>query len=147
MAALVLAAGPTRSVVYHSPVGPLKLVATEDGILAVKFLFGKHEDKVHVALPAKREFTENGRLDGDESEAESHLKVCNAWLDAYFEGTLLKSDPPPPPRPKLALPATGIYSKPSLTCETIVRWGIYILHIVHVTYTQGVFSTPSGTPY
>lgn len=109
-----MAAGSV-SRVYSSPIGPLKLTAAEEGIVAVKFLFGKHEEVEgarHVAARA-RDNSEDGlekdlTMEADEPKAESHLNVCSKWLDAYFQGTLLKSGTPPP-RPKLALGKTGTY--------------------------------------
>ena len=103
--------GSSRSVVYHSPMGPLKLTATEEGMAAVKYLFGKHADE-----KAEKQADEGVGVKWSEevldgSEAGSHLKVCCEWLDAYFAGKLLSQDPPPPPKPKLALSKKGSFEK------------------------------------
>lgn len=94
----------SKSIVYSSPIGPLKLVATDDGISAVKFLFGKHGEKVEEAACKQLSTTRNG--EDMLKKADLHLNDCAKWLDAYFNGTLLQSSPPPP-RPPLALPTTG----------------------------------------
>jgi hypothetical protein len=95
----------SSSTVYQTPLGPLKLVANSRGITAVKFLFGKHGDWPVSAGPGLEHRLEpgGGSGDGEESDSENaadfHLEVCRRWLDAYFDGSLLKSDAPP--RPKL----------------------------------------------
>lgn len=108
------------SVVYKTPIGPLKLEATAEGICGVKFLFGKRSDSEQLSQttgpgetlqPGDREASRaamvaraQGTSEG--SKAHDHLQVCQAWLDAYFAGTLLKSNPPIP-KPPLVLPPTG----------------------------------------
>lgn len=100
------------SVIYKTPLGPLKLVANREGICAVKWLFGKQTGliqsrgpKPKVALP----------VDGSEmtptsppklTEIQKHLNVCTRWLDAYFSGSLLKSECHIL-RPSLVLPQKG----------------------------------------
>ncbi len=146
----------SRSLTYQSPIGPLKLVASKDGISALKYLFGKHsssetkagetataadcklakagetataadcklsssETKAgETAAAADCKLAKAGETaaaadcgncseknsNDDEVAAEMHLQVCRKWLDAYFEGSLLKSDTTPP-RPKLALAMKG----------------------------------------
>ena len=103
----------SESLVYNSPMGPLKLTATEEGIAAVKYLFGKKEqaEKQEVQDAAEAEakvWSDAAAAAGSEAsgtEAGSHLKVCCEWLDAYFAGKLLTPDPPP--RPKLDLSKKG----------------------------------------
>ena len=101
----------TKSRVYSSPIGPLKLTATDEGILAVKYLFGKHKEvdpeAGNTAVKQAEHVEDKGSKDSVEA-AESHLDTCSEWLDAYFQGSLLKSEAPPPPRPKLTLPQKGI---------------------------------------
>lgn len=90
------------SQVYSSPVGPLKLTATKEGISGVKFLSEKREGGVNPATSSAAEDKEPPEA---HLRAQWHLKVCTEWLDAYFKGTLLKlDDATPPPRPKLDLP-------------------------------------------
>lgn len=101
---MATATARSKELVYSSPLGPLKLTATAEGILAVKYLFGRGEGE-----DVERARSVPVKCEGDaehfsEKEAESHLKICSKWLDAYFQGTLLKS---PPPRPKLALANKG----------------------------------------
>ena len=100
----------SKSVVYSSPLGPLKLTASEEGIVAVKCLSGKHAEPTAAGQQAP-EVEDGGlkwseRLEDDESDAVGHLRVCCEWLDAYFAGKLLSPDPPP--RPKLALSKKGL---------------------------------------
>ena len=104
--------------IYKSPLGPLKLEATAEGVCAVKYLFGKHSDSEATGLPhTKPEKDRDGgpgqagtvaeaTPSSKRSKAEEHLQVCQAWLDAYFAGTLLQSNPVP--KPTLVLPSTGI---------------------------------------
>ena len=96
----------SSSTVYHSPIGPLKLVADSTGISSVKFLFGKHGVSPAVASGKSGTDSDAGR------KADFHLEVCRKWMDAYFDGSLLKPDPPP--RPKLALAM-----KSEKTCQYI----------------------------
>lgn len=97
MASYGMALEPSSSsIIYHSPIGPLKLVANGTGISSVKFLFGKHGVSPTVAGGDVEEVGSDSR-----KKAESHLEACSKWMDAYFDGSLLKPDPPP--RPKLAL--------------------------------------------
>lgn len=96
-------ASSTQSMIYHSPIGPLKLVATSEGISQVKYLFGKHKEKGE--LTSEKAHCES--MAGSSGGVESHLSVCSRWLDAYFEGTLLRKGKSPPPRPKLALSTEG----------------------------------------
>ena len=105
--------GLKRSIIYNSPIGPLQLVATRDGISALKFLFGRHGQKSAAVDHFQTEnslskedtkTTEKELIAEEDKEAQSHLNVCIKWLDAYFEGTILKSDPPLP-KPALALPS------------------------------------------
>ena len=104
--------------IYKTPIGPLKLEATAEGICAVKWLFGKHSksksdsaDHEQPSTPIK----EAGESDDDTKavavpvgascRADEHLEVCKTWLDAYFAGTLLESNPP---KPALVLPESGM---------------------------------------
>ena len=85
--------------IYYSPLGTLKLVANPDGICAVKWLSGKHEcegggSPVTGSSDSRRQ---NATLAENTSAASIHLKACTTWLDAYFNGSLLKDDPPRPP--------------------------------------------------
>ena len=107
-------------VIYKTPIGPLKLEASDEGICAVKWLFGKHSEPpagAAAAPPAQSETnaehnakqeaaiaTDGGRTECKGSKAERHLQDCQSWLDAYFAGTLLKTNPP---KPQLVLPHTG----------------------------------------
>ena len=79
--------------VYYSPLGVLKLVANPDGICAVKWLSGKHECEGGSADSRRQ----NATLAENTSAAAIHLKACTTWLDAYFDGSLLKHNPPRPP--------------------------------------------------
>lgn len=111
------------SVVYKTPIGPLKLEATDEGISAVKWLFGKHSadleqksatgacELAHPVKEVKREarhetvaISHSTKCTG--SEADEHLQVCQSWLDAYFNGTLLQFNPQ---KPNLVLPESGKY--------------------------------------
>jgi len=91
------------ALVYRSPLGPLKLVANPDGICSVKWLFGKHREEPegdagqesHVKGSAPNGLQDTP--DTSEKSAAGHLKVCTTWLDAYFNGSLLKDAPPRPP--------------------------------------------------
>ena len=122
-----------RSVVYGSPMGPLKLTATEEGIAAVKYLFGKYAEPTEGKQAVKE--SEDGvnwskRLLDYGSEAVSHLRVCCEWLDAYFAGKLLTPDPPP--RPKLAFSKKGLLDN-DLYCLKIIS--TYCLECSH-THTR-----------
>lgn len=86
--------------VYQTPIGPLKLVASKDGISAVKYLFGKHTEGAVLMKEAPV-------MAEEKTEADSHLDVCKKWLDWYFKGYLLRPDSAPPPRPSLALSMEG----------------------------------------
>lgn len=104
--------------IYKTPIGPLKLEATDEGVCAVKWLFGKHSDSEQLhhsgAPPQAQRGHENEAKKGTAvvdggtkckgSKAEEHLQVCQTWLDAYFAGTLLKAKPP---KPDLVLPPGG----------------------------------------
>lgn len=105
----------SKSVVYSSPLGPLKLTASEEGVTAVKYLFGKHAERTAAAQQAPEEdgLKWSERLEDDKSDAVGHLRVCCEWLDAYFAGKLLSPDPPP--RPKLALSKKGFFSQLALS--------------------------------
>ena len=104
------------SVIYKTPIGPLKLEATDEGICAVKWLFGKHSDSERQPATGAPHAKKVDELEGDgrraavrktrgaKCKADEHLQMCRCWLDAYFSGTLLQSDPPKPP---LVLPTTG----------------------------------------
>ena len=81
--------------VYESPLGPLEVVASEKGIVSVKFLFGKHGCD---GSPGERNPEKIGGV-----EASRHLEECKIWLDAYFSGNLLEMDDPPS-KPALVLP-------------------------------------------
>ena len=105
--------------VYSTPIGPLKLVANAEGICAVKWLlkqqssstgdgsevFGSGKDgenKPHPQDSAPLETTPE--VSPEERKALGHLEVCINWLDAYFDGSLLKFNPPKPP---LVFPTEG----------------------------------------
>ena len=110
--------------IYNSPLGPLKLVATKDGMTAVKYLFGRHSDSCGL-VKGQNDHKDKGISEGDTIEekeersseltddeeidkgAKTHLNACKRWLDAYFDGTLLRPDGPP--KPTLALPASGMW--------------------------------------
>jgi O6-methylguanine-DNA--protein-cysteine methyltransferase len=105
------------SAIYKTPIGPLKLEATTEGICAVKWLFGKHSksksdsaDNEQLSTPAAKEDAKAVSAGvavpvGSSGRANEHLEVCKAWLDAYFAGTLLESNPP---KPALVLPESGM---------------------------------------
>ena len=87
---------------YQAPLGPLELVATERGIVSLKFLFGKHGSE-----ESKESLGEEGEQNGKKDvKSRLHLDACIKWLDAYFSGTLLEMDNPPP-KPALVLPEKG----------------------------------------
>ena len=106
--------------IYKTPIGPLKLEATAEGISAVKWLFGKHsKSKSDSADHAEQGSTAPAIKEEDggkaspssvavgasgSAKADKHLQVCKVWLDAYFAGTLLESNPP---KPALVLPESG----------------------------------------
>ena len=107
------------SVIYKTPIGPLKLEATAEGICAVKWLFGKHStattDQEQQQSAPTKETDDDTKANpaaiavpvgasGSAAKADEHLQVCKTWLDAYFAGTLLESNPPKPP---LVLPESG----------------------------------------
>ena len=94
----------SSSEVYQTPIGPLKLVASKDGISAVKYLFGKHTEEPVLVKEAPVMVEEKA---GEKTEADAHLDVCKKWLDWYFKGFLLKPDSAPPLRPTLALSMEG----------------------------------------
>lgn len=110
-----------KSLIYKTPIGPLKLEASDEGICAVKWLFGKHSDseqlptgaassppvqsETGVEHNAKQETATAAGGGHTKRKAEQHLQDCQSWLDAYFSGTLLKTNPP---KPQLVLPHTGI---------------------------------------
>ena len=103
----------TVSVVYNTLVGVLKLEATSEGICSVKWLSTKQEETPRGQFTTKKrndscEETLNQKEDSvmSCSKANEHLKTCKAWLDAYFDGSLLKRHPPLP-RPPLVLPMKG----------------------------------------
>lgn len=104
-----MASASSSSVVYLTPIGPLKLVANGDGMTAVKFLFGRHGATRVAADMADSSASEeleregaSGTVDRESGNKDNfHLEVCKKWLDAYFDGGLLGSHPPP--RPKLVL--------------------------------------------
>ena len=112
------------SVIYKTPIGPLKLEATAEGICAVKWLFGKHSksksdstaDHEQLSTPGAKEADSDAKASraagavpsgayGNATKAGEHLQVCKTWLDAYFAGTLLESNPP---KPALVLPESGM---------------------------------------
>ena len=107
------------SAIYKTPIGPLKLEATAEGVCAVKWLFGKHSkskagsgDHEQLSTPAKG--GDSGKDNpaavavgtSSSARADEHLQICKTWLDAYFAGTLLESNPP---KPALVLPESGAY--------------------------------------
>ena len=112
------------SLIYKTPIGPLKLEATAEGICAVKWLFGKHSksqadsaEKLSTTTKTQKEEdgvkaspativtgTKGAPRASSNAKADEHLQVCQAWLDAYFTGTLLQSNPP---KPALVLPGSG----------------------------------------
>lgn len=106
------------SSIYKTPIGPLKLEATAEGICAVKWLFGKHSksksdsaaDHEQPSTPIKEAGDDDTKAVavpavGASCRADEHLEVCKTWLDAYFAGTLLESNPP---KPALVLPESGM---------------------------------------
>lgn len=96
----------TASLVYNTPVGVLKLEAKDEGICSVKWLSTKQEDtsKPHPVERKKKAGEGATVKKEEESKANEHLKTCTAWLDAYFDGTLLQRKLPKPP---LVLPMKG----------------------------------------
>ena len=52
----------------------------------------------------------HGLVEQNEEDAKVslHLDTCKAWLDAYFNGTLLEMNPSPQ-KPPLVLPRKGVY--------------------------------------
>ena len=105
------------STIYKTPLGSLKLEATAEGICGVKWLFGKHSKSQsgHLSTTQEIQKREGGCKNSsapaaidkpisDTTKADEHLKICRAWLDAYFSGTLLQTSPP---KPALVLPESG----------------------------------------
>ncbi len=103
------ASSRSTSAVYSSPLGQLKLVATENGITNIKYLFGCSLESQTSSGGRKKECKSLQLLDEgrENAEAELHLRTCGEWLDAYFDGTLTDLASSPPPRPTLALPVRG----------------------------------------
>lgn len=97
----------TSAIIYEAPIGPLKLVASRDGIISVNFLFGQHGSKLDDAVPKDHDHLEKVKQN-EEAKVNLHLDVCKKWLDAYFNGMLLQMEPPPP-RPALVLPEKGAH--------------------------------------
>ena len=82
------------SCIYDSPVGRLRLEATQEGICAVRWLKDDEEsEKIRESDST------------DSALARRHLSTCTTWLSAYFNGSLLKS---PVPRPPLVIPMKGM---------------------------------------
>ena len=98
-----------ESIVYKTPLGSLKLVANQEGICAVRWLFGKHASETEQGPEAMVDppVSEEKHSDVLATKPQEHLSVCRRWLDAYFGGYLLKSNPPIP-RPPLVLPEKGM---------------------------------------
>ncbi len=88
--------------VYKTPIGELKLVANGEGMCAVKWLFGKHSVSSRNKIPEAV-----GKASADSSKAQEHLRACQRWLDAYFDGSLLAAKPAIP-KPPLVLPDKSI---------------------------------------
>ena len=112
-----------RTRIYSTPIGPLKLVANSKGICAVKWLLSKQQRSSTDDDGSSYEQSKTGKdtektssspdsiplavasaVSPEERKALGHLRVCINWLDAYFDGTLLKFNPP---RPPLVLPTEG----------------------------------------
>lgn len=91
-----------ETVVYKTPIGVLKLVANDEGMCAVKWLFGKHSVLTRNESPDTV-----GKASADSSKAQEHLRACRKWLDAYFDGSLLAVKPAIP-KPPLVLPDKSI---------------------------------------
>jgi len=94
-----------ETAVYESPIGPMEIVASEKGIISVKFLFGRHG--CEESQDKRNSVKGGGRLSENEvlvaSEPNRHLVECTSWLGAYFSGALLEMDDPPS-KPALVLP-------------------------------------------
>lgn len=129
--------------VYSTPIGPLKLVANAEGICTVKFLFGKQQssprdDGSHEVIgqkgsgkDTKHTSHSQGSVPSDtaspeERKALGHLEVCINWLDAYFDGSLLKLSPPKPP---LVFPTEGNVVKRVEYIRISVRIGLIALNM------------------
>ncbi len=82
-----------ESVVHKTPIGALKLVANNEGICAVKWLFGKHAVSQKEDNPDDKNISTQTTLAGMSTEPKEHLRVCQRWLDAYFDGSLLVARP------------------------------------------------------
>lgn len=88
---------------YKSPIGALKLVANSEGICAVKWLFGKHAVSHYEVKEDNNLDRVTEKISAETSQPNEHLRVCQRWLDAYFEGSLLSAQPAIP-TPPLVLP-------------------------------------------
>ena len=70
---------------YSTPVGTLKIVANPEGVCAVKWLSEKQSNP--SSKPVKD--SQEGDKPGSVSKSQEHLKACQRWLDAYFDGSLV----------------------------------------------------------
>ena len=72
--------------VYSSPLGPLLIESDATAVYKLTFLFDEDGSRdIHEY--------QNQTL----QKATKPLKMCIAWLDAYFDGTLSEKSPPLPP--------------------------------------------------
>lgn len=134
--------------VYYSPLGALKLVANPDGICVVKWLSGKHE--CEGGSSSGRESPVTGSSDSRQqnatvaSAAAIHLKACTTWLDAYFNGSLLKDNPP---RPPLVFPTKASQGNKEPSCLPVWDQCVHTqfshvpfdMHFSSLYFTAGTF--------
>ncbi len=90
-----------KSIVHETPIGALKIVANDEGICAVKWLFGKYAVSPNDSLD---------KVTYGTSKSNKHLRACQKWLNAYFDRSLLVTRPEIP-KPPLVLPdKSSVYS-------------------------------------
>ena len=80
MAQEALRASDIGCAIYHSPLGPIRISASQRGIVSVKMLFGKHGSS--SAAVGDLAAADVGVAD---ERFQAHLKACIAWLDKYFQ--------------------------------------------------------------
>jgi len=122
----------TEALVHQTPIGALKLVANAEGICAVKWdnhsPDGSHDNETHECTVF------------DLSKAKEHLRTCQKWLDAYFDGTLLTK--PTINKPPVVLPNKGkSISVSNLNISVILHQGPFFQSVWDVLLTSGVGDT------
>ena len=82
---------------YSSPLGPIRIAASDKGICSVDMMFGKHYSN---SPPIANECS------GNSSESSrKHITMCLQWLESYFCGD---RDGTKAHMPQLDLPHNGM---------------------------------------